>query len=125
MMHDTRIVARSGPHEVLAQRHEITFRDGSTIGLHPVLAHGVPALLMRALATDSGGWLLFDLDRLRLPTRLPLGAELRAMPLRDQVGLVFFALRLAYPTKAAAVVAIRAIGDTEILPAPGVMEVSA
>lgn len=88
--------------QVLPQRHEIMFRDGSAIGVHPVIGAGVPMLFMRALRTDAS-WLVFDLRRL-VPAIEP---DLHLSVGRDQPGVVFYSLRLAYPGAEACVAAIR------------------
>jgi hypothetical protein len=96
MLTDTRIIARqhAGPGglEVLAQRHEVMWRDGTTVTLHPVQANGLPMLALRAVALPGGQLLLVDLARLVRR----LDAELRACPARDVPGHVFFTLRQAY-----------------------------
>lgn len=97
MLTDTRIIARqsaaAGAMEVLAQRHEIMFRDGTAVVLHPVQAHGLPMLTLRALQRPDGSLQLVDLARLVRR----LDGELRTTPPRDIPGLVFFTLREVYP----------------------------
>ena len=96
MLIDTRIIARqsaeAGALEVLAQRHEIMFRDGSAVHLHPVQRHGLPVLTLRALAAPGGHLQLVDLAQLVRR----LDAELRVTQARDVPGHVFFTLRQAY-----------------------------
>lgn len=97
MLTDTRIIARQsaagGTLEVLAQRHEIMFRDGSAVVLHPVQARGRPMLTLRALQRPDGSLQLVDLARLVRR----LDGELRTSPPRDIPGLVFYTLREVYP----------------------------
>lgn len=100
MLIDTRIIARqsadAGSLEVLAQRHEIMFRDGSAVHLHPVQRNGLPMLTLRALAAPGGHLQLVDLARLVRQ----LDAELRVTQARDVPGHVFFTLRQAYASAA-------------------------
>lgn len=101
MLADTRIIARqsaaAGALEVLAQRQEIMFRDGTTVQLHPVHARGLPMLTLRALETPGGHLQLIDLARLVRQ----LDADLRCTQQRDVPGVVFFTLRQAYACAAA------------------------
>lgn len=98
MLIDTRIIARqsaaAGALEVLAQRHEIMFRDGTAVQLHPVHAHGLPMLTLRALEAPGAKLQLVDLARLVRR----LDAELRTTQDRDIPGLVFYTLRQVYPS---------------------------
>lgn len=92
---DTRPLTHQGPYTVLAQRHEVMFRDGLALGLHPVVAHGQAHVFLRAVNADGQRWVLFDLRH--------LGGELhddllRLQP-RDHPGAVFFTLRGLYPTR--------------------------
>lgn len=100
MFNDSRIIARqsaaAGALEVQAQRHEVMWRDGTAVHLHPVHAHGLPMLTLRALACPDGKLQLFDLARLVRH----LDGELRTTPARDVPGLVFFTLRQAYGSAA-------------------------
>lgn len=95
-MIDTRIIARqqagAGGLQVLAQRHEVMWRDGTSVTLHPIQSHGLPMAMLRALAQPGGLLLLVDLSKL-VPR---LGADLPASPARDVPGLVFYTLRQAY-----------------------------
>jgi len=96
---DTRIIARqsadAGAHQVLAQRHEILWRDGTSCQLHPVQRNDMPLLLHRAL--EAGAHLvLVDLAQMVSS----LAADMRMAPPRDHVGTVWMALRLAYSTAA-------------------------
>lgn len=95
MLDDAVIARQSGlpsALSVLAQRHEVMWRDGTAVQLHPVVAHGQPMIMLRAVEAPGARLLLVDLTRLVRS----LDADLRATPERDQVGRVFQALRLAY-----------------------------
>lgn len=97
MLADTRIIARqsaaAGAMQVLAQRHEVQWRDGSSVQLHPVHAHELPMTMLRAVEIERQLHLV-DLTRLVRS----LDADLRRAPVRDQAGMVFYALRAAYRT---------------------------
>lgn len=86
--------------QVLDERHEVMFRDGTAVVLRPVAAHGVPLLTQRALELPhfpgTTQLQLFDLARL-VPR---LDADLRGAPRRDATGLVFYLLRAAFNTAA-------------------------
>ena len=97
MLPDTRVILRHHPYEVHAERHEVMWRDGSSVVLHPVFAHGMPMLLLRALALEPGRLRLFDLSALHRP----FDASLRHTHQRDVAGFVFFTLRAEYLTAAA------------------------
>lgn len=97
MLIDTRIIARHGRHEVLAQRHEVTWTNGSAVILHPVQVVVTGQLrviqpTLRALQHRPGAWLLVDLRDLAFT----LSADLASLPTRDAVGLVYFTLRHRY-----------------------------
>lgn len=105
---------------VITSRHLVTFRDGSTVGLHPVWCDGYPQLLLRAVAgselqpSAAGQWLCVDLTRLRCqprPERLAeLADDLRRHPARDHEGIVLFTLRGAYRSAQAFATAALACG---------------
>jgi hypothetical protein len=96
MLTDTRIIARqsaaAGALEVLAQRHEVMFRDGNAVQLHPVQAHGLPMRVLRAMETARGSLQLVDLSK--LVRRLE--GELRTTQDIDIPGLVFYTLRAEF-----------------------------
>lgn len=77
--------------DVLSCRQEVTWPDGSRIGLHPVLQHGARATYLRAVH-HAGHWLLFDLRH----TAPKVAADLPTAPLRDVPGTVLYGLRAAY-----------------------------
>lgn len=103
MLSDNRIIARIGAHDVLAQRHEVMFRDGTAVWLHLVHRAGLPHLTLRTLATDSGCHLLFDLAQLQRQ----LDGELRLALQRDHPGFVLCSMRQKYASKAEFVVDVR------------------
>lgn len=61
---DTRVIAQMDQHQVLAQRHEIMFKDGSAVVLHPVTVDGIVQPSLRALHQEGLCWVVFDLRRL-------------------------------------------------------------
>lgn len=91
-MYDTRVIATQGERgglQALAHRQEVTWRDGSSVTLHPVQANDLPMVTLRAVALPGGRLQVVDLERMCHK----LGADLRSSPQRDQQGLVFFTLR--------------------------------
>lgn len=98
MITDTRIIARqsaaAGALEVLAQRHEIMFGDGTAVVLHPVLAHGLPMLTLRAVQAPGGRLHLVDLVKLVRQ----LDHDLRTTQAIDIPGVVFYTLRAVFKT---------------------------
>lgn len=94
LMPDDRVIVRHHPYEVHAEQHEVMWRDGSTAVLHPVFAHRMPMLMLRALALEPGRWRLFDLSSLHRPFDI----ELRQSHPRDVAGFVFYELRQQYIT---------------------------
>ena len=91
---DSSIIHRQGNREVLAQRYEVMWRDGSAINLHPVQVAGAPDTYLRGLQLDPHSWVIFDLRKLAPQ----LGKDIAQAPARDVVGLVFYTLRQAYPS---------------------------
>jgi hypothetical protein len=77
--------------QVLTQRQEVMFKDGSTVQLHPVQMTGVPHPFLRALQC-SGDWVVTDL-RKHGPE---LEDDVRRLQPRDTPGVVFFTLRATY-----------------------------
>lgn len=99
-MYDTRVIATQGERgglQALAHRQEITWRDGSSVLLHPVQANDRPMATLRAVALPDGRLQVVDLERMCHK----LGADLRTSPQRDQQGLVFFTLRHRWRSAAA------------------------
>lgn len=106
---------------VITQRHEVRFRDGSAVGLHPVWCDGFPQIFHRALAGSdinpdrAGEWLCVDLRLLQghpRPERLAeLADDLRLCQPRDHDGIVYYTLRGAYRDAAAFVAAALRCGQ--------------
>lgn len=95
---------------ILPARHEIMWRDGSAIGVHPVQRDGHVDHYLRAVAGPGAQPLLVDLRRVapELAADLPPAAE------RDRIGLVFYTLRHRYRSAGDFLAAAR----REALPAP-------
>lgn len=93
-LEDTRVMHTHQGWQVLAQRYEVMWRDGSAVHLHPVLRAGVRDTFVRAFLHQGTRWVLTDLRH--------HGAELEADVLRlqprDTPGVIFYTLRQAYPT---------------------------
>lgn len=98
-LHESPVLHR-GPYCIHERQQQITFRDGSSVQLHLVSAHGLPADALRALPDGAEGgaarWLLLDLRQLAplLADDLPTAAA------RDKPGLVLYHLRFLYPSAA-------------------------
>lgn len=71
-------------------RHEIMWRDGSAIGVHPVLRDGVPEMYLRALPGQPA--IVIDLRRVAPG----IEQDMAPAPQRDRPGIVFFTLRHRY-----------------------------
>ncbi len=82
--------------QVLAQRHEVMFKDGTAVHLHPVRAAGVQHTFLRAVQCGDG-WQVTDL-RSHGPE---LEDDVLRLQPRDTQGVVFFTLRGAYATRQA------------------------
>ena len=89
MFMDDRVLRHIGPYEVLAERQEVMWRDGTAVLLHPVRQHGAPCLLHRALPITPQFWCVVDLAR----SCPPLASELRSCLQRDRPGVLFYILR--------------------------------
>lgn len=96
MFPDRSIIQRHERFAVAAQRCEVMWRDGTSVVLHPVLEQGIEATHLRAMRGADGGWFVFNVTRV-LPT---LGDDLRLAHPRDHQGLIFYSLRLRFPTAA-------------------------
>lgn len=92
MLIDTTPLLRIGKYTVLAERHEVLFRDDSIVGLHQVLHDGVPSVYLRCFVHDSLHALIFDVRHLAGS----LAAEIPSCPARDLQGLVCFTMRLRF-----------------------------
>lgn len=82
--------------EILNVCCEVTWPDGSTVGLYPVRVDGVLPTFLRAIH-HAGKWTLFDLRHV-IPRHVE---EIAQAQTRDQVGLVMYALRSATVNAAA------------------------
>lgn len=105
MLMDTRVIAATGTGraalQVLAQRHEVMWRDGSAVQLHPVHSFGQPMCMLRGLQIDAGELVVVDVTRLVRA----LDGELRCAAERDHVGIVYYTLRAHYTSARAFVAA--------------------
>jgi hypothetical protein len=88
---DPNVVYQWSGLQVLAQRQEVMFRDGSAVHLHPVLVAGQRDMFLRALQCESR-WLATDL-RAHGPE---LEDDVLRLQPRDTPGVVFFTLRSSY-----------------------------
>jgi len=79
---------------VTAQRHEVMFKDGSAVTLHPVFDRDTPCQYHRGLQLPKGVTLVVDLRRL---SRSIAGDLCLAQP-RDVPGIVFFEMRKQFGT---------------------------
>jgi hypothetical protein len=86
------VLFRHGAFTVLALRHEVMFRDGSAVVLHPVAQMGGQHPFQRCLV-HRGHATVFDLRDL-CPE---LGDELPVAYQKDRPGIVFYALRSRFP----------------------------
>jgi hypothetical protein len=93
--------AHDTPLLVASQRHEVMFKDGSTIGLHTVIQHGQPSVMLRAVPF-GGLHMVVDMGKLSRQ----LDADLRSSHARDAHGLIFYTLRQIYSTASEAMAAI-------------------
>lgn len=91
---DTRIIHSSGAWHVLAQRHEVMFRDGSTVNMHPVLQGEVPMPMHRAVHFEGLRWIIVDLRR----HCSEIESDLKSSLERDAPGIVFYTLRQVHRT---------------------------
>ncbi len=97
MLTDSKIIQRHAEHCVMAQRYEVMWPNGSSAGLHGLLDNGVEHTYLRAIEHQAGHWIVVDLRDLA-PT---LEADIKQLPKRDAIGVVFHTLRLTYPSAAA------------------------
>lgn len=95
MLADTRLITNAqGRHQAQAQRFEIMFADGSTIGLHPVIKDGQPSMFLRCLRQGAMHLVVFDLR----DVNTKMDEEIRKTHQRDVPGLVFYTLRQQFTT---------------------------
>lgn len=92
LMTDTHIIQRHEKLAVHAQRHEVMFKDGTSLALHPVSVQGTPQMFLRAVHHASGLWLVFDLRALDKD----IEAEVLRLHSRDTPGVIFYTLRRYY-----------------------------
>lgn len=91
-LQDTRIIQHHEKLAVHAQRHEVMFKDGTSLALHPVSVLGTPQMFLRAVQQASGLWLVFDLRHLDKE----IEAEVLRLHSRDTPGVIFYTLRRYY-----------------------------
>lgn len=107
-LQDTRIIQR---HEKLAvhdQRHEVMFKDGSSLALHPVSLNATPQMFLRAVHHDSGLWMVFDLRHLDKN----IEAEVLRLHSRNTPGVIFYTLRRYYCSATACLAGVLAQHST-------------
>ena len=75
---------------IATARHEIMWRDGSAVGVHPVLRDGVPEMYLRALPGHPA--IVIDLRRVAPG----IEQDMAPAPHRDRAGVVFYTLRHRY-----------------------------
>lgn len=93
---DNRVIQASGQHQVHAQRCEVMFRDGTSVGLHPVSIDGDLQMFLRAVQTEGLQWAVFDVRHFGPDVE----ADIKRLQPRDSHGVVFYTLRLKYRTAA-------------------------
>jgi hypothetical protein len=91
---DTRVIHQHGPHTVLAQCYNVAFRDGTSVGLHPVVRAGVREVFLRAVRVEGLQWLVFDLRHLSAA----IEDDILQLQPRDTPGVVLYTLRGLYPS---------------------------
>ena len=97
---DNRVIAQHAGLLVLAPRHEIMFRDGSTVHLHALSRVGQPTvvdLMLRAVHVDGMRWLVLDLRKFSAE----IEGDLCRAEQRDRFGMVWFTLRGQFGTASA------------------------
>lgn len=90
--------------EILADRHEIVFRDSSATQLHRVCHAGTLDTFLRAVHAEGFTWIVFDVRRLAPE----LEADILGHHAVDGNGLVYYTLRLAFESACACEVAAAA-----------------
>ncbi len=91
---DHRVIHADGPWRVLAPRHEVMWRDGTTAYLHPVMQGDVPSPMLRAVHHEGLRWIILDLRA----HSGEIEADLKGSLERDAPGIVFYTLRQAHRT---------------------------
>ena len=79
---------------IASTRHEVMFKDGTTVYLQPVIISGMRCAFRRVLVLPKGITMMFDLRHL-VPG---IGDDLCIADERDIPGIVFFSLRGRYET---------------------------
>lgn len=113
MLADTSIIRRKGGCHVLAQRQNITWPNGSTIALHPVVMNGADDTYRRAHLLDGGLCMVFDLRSVCPPLRQDL---MHHAPRRDHTGFIDYYFRRHFQSSEEA--RVRIVNETEIAIAP-------
>ena len=84
--------------QVLTQRHEVLWPDGTAVALHPLEwpadHQPAPSLLTQRAVHHLGMWLVFDL----VDIAFALARELHTAAPRSHPGLLMWGLREQYPT---------------------------
>jgi hypothetical protein len=91
ILHTMGSVETGTPTNVLANRHEVLWPDGSSIGFHPVLQDDQQPLWLRAVH-HAGLWLLFDMRALDRRT----AEALAVTHWRERPGVLMYGLRAAF-----------------------------
>lgn len=97
MLTDTRIIQRHGSHQVMGQRYEVMWHNGTTIGLHAVNDCGVQHAYLRAIEHAPLHWIVVDLRDLSPE----LAKDIPRLPHRDAIGCIFHQLRADYANASA------------------------
>lgn len=92
MLRDELILSRHGHITVLAEAHEVQWRDGDRLQLHAVRWGDDRSTFLRALPYGSQ-WLIFDLRDV-----CPSSLEREAAAISDALGLSIYALRRYHDT---------------------------
>lgn len=85
MFVDLSIISAHGAHDVLAHNHRVSLPDGSSVALHWVAVHNMPASSLRALQVEGTHWLVVNVRDLGGHA---LMVDLASLPRRDGDGLV-------------------------------------
>lgn len=93
-LQDTRVIQQAHGFDILAQQHEVLFRCGTPLVLHPVCSRGHACTFLRAVQLEGLRWIVFDLRPLHPDIE---GDMLTHLP-RDVPGIVYYTLRLTFPS---------------------------
>lgn len=97
MLTDTKVIQRHEGHQVLAQRYEVEWKDGSSVWLHALGVCGIEDPFLRAIQHQPNHWIVVDLRDLARS----LEADIKRLRRQDAIGVVFYTLRLGYASAAA------------------------